>query len=83
VQLSIEDVPPPVATAQNTDTAASAPTQSQKTKRKAVRKAARVKKNAELKTLEQSGYQPGRDQLDYPLLREAVKKAGMFVARAT
>ncbi|WP_245616545.1 DUF4148 domain-containing protein [Paraburkholderia acidipaludis] len=34
--------------------------------RKAQRKAARTRKNAELKTLEKGGYQPGQDTADYP-----------------
>jgi hypothetical protein len=45
--------------------------------RKAQRKAARTKKNAELKTLEKNGYQPGADLTSYPQnLQNAERKAG-------
>ncbi|SAL04158.1 hypothetical protein AWB78_06827 [Caballeronia calidae] len=50
----------PVAQAQ--DTAASTPKQV----KKAERKAAREKKNAELKELEKNGYNPAGEQTDYP-----------------
>jgi uncharacterized membrane protein len=44
--------------------------------RKAQRKAARAKKNAELKTLEKNGYQPGGDLTNYPQnLQNAEHKA--------
>lgn len=44
--------------------------------RKAERKAARAKKNAQLKTLEKGGYQPGMDTADYPQnLQNAEHKA--------
>jgi hypothetical protein len=44
--------------------------------RKAQRKAARAKKNAELKTLEKNGYQPGGDLTDYPQnLQNAERRA--------
>jgi hypothetical protein len=54
----------PVAMAQTAapDVAAS----TSKEAKKAQRKAARAKKNAELKELEKQGYQPGGDQLNYP-----------------
>jgi hypothetical protein len=54
----------PVAMAQTAapDVAAS----TSKEARKAQRKAARAKKNAELKELEKQGYQPGGDQQNYP-----------------
>jgi hypothetical protein len=52
----------PVAMAQTPDTAASTPKQI----RKAQRKAAREKNNAELKELEKNGYQPGGGDEDYP-----------------
>jgi len=52
----------PVAVAQTPDTAASTPKQVHK----AARKAARAKKNAELKALEKNGYSPGGDQVNYP-----------------
>ncbi|WP_250538911.1 MULTISPECIES: DUF4148 domain-containing protein [unclassified Caballeronia] len=50
----------PVAQAQ--DTAASTPKQI----KKAQRKEARAKKNAELKQLEQNGYNPAGEQTNYP-----------------
>ena len=66
----------PVATAQRTDTAASTPKQVQKAQRKTARKAIRTKKNAELKTLEKNGYQPGSNQNNYPQnVQDAEKKA--------
>lgn len=44
--------------------------------RKAQRKAARAKKNAELKALEKNGYQPGGDLTSYPQnLQNAEHKA--------
>ncbi|SAK88250.1 DUF4148 domain-containing protein [Caballeronia ptereochthonis] len=53
----------PVAPAQaQTDSAASTPKQV----RKAERTAARAKKNAELKQLEQNGYNPAGEQTNYP-----------------
>lgn len=52
----------PVATAQSSDAAASTPKQI----RKAQRKAARARKDAELKELEKNGYQPGTDAQNYP-----------------
>jgi len=66
----------PVAMAQSTDTAASTPKQVQKAQRKTARKAIRTKKNAELKTLEKNGYQPGSNQNNYPQnVQDAEKKA--------
>ena len=66
----------PVAMAQSTDTAASTPKQVQKAQRKAAHKANRAKKNAELKTLEKNGYQPGSNQNNYPQnVQDAEKKA--------
>ncbi|EKS69734.1 MULTISPECIES: DUF4148 domain-containing protein [Caballeronia] len=50
----------PIAQAQ--DTAASTPKQI----KKAQRKEARAKKNAELKQLEQNGYNPAGEQTNYP-----------------
>lgn len=51
-------------------------TKSTSAERKAARKEARAKKNADLKKLEQSGYQPGRDSLSYPQdVQNAQKKA--------
>ncbi|MDR5740748.1 MULTISPECIES: DUF4148 domain-containing protein [unclassified Caballeronia] len=52
----------PVTPAQAQDSAASTP----KEAKKAERKAARAKKNAELKELEQNGYNPSGEQTDYP-----------------
>ena len=49
-----------------------------KAERKAARKQARAKKNAELKKLEDAGYQPSRDDPNYPSdLQKAQKKAGV------
>jgi hypothetical protein len=49
-----------------------------KAQRKAARKQARAKKNAELKRLESAGYQPARNDLNYPdNLQKAQKKAGI------
>ncbi|ABE36675.1 hypothetical protein DR64_7650 [Paraburkholderia xenovorans LB400] len=59
------------ASAQASDTGASTPKQI----RKAQRKQARVRKNAELKDLEKNGYRPGEDQLNYPQnIQQAQKK---------
>jgi Ni/Co efflux regulator RcnB len=52
----------PVPSAQAQDTAASTP----KEIKKAQRKAARDKKNAELKELEKNGYNPAGEQTNYP-----------------
>ena len=50
----------------------------QKAARKAERKQAREKKNAELKALEAHGYQPSRNDPNYPTdLQNAQKKAGI------
>jgi hypothetical protein len=49
-----------------------------KAQRKQARKEARAKKNAELKKLEDAGYQPGRSDPNYPQdLQNAQKKAGI------
>ncbi|CAH2908470.1 MAG: FIG00455900: hypothetical protein [uncultured Paraburkholderia sp.] len=49
-----------------------------KAERKAARKQARAKKNAELKKLEDAGYQPSRNDPNYPNdLQKAQKKAGI------
>lgn len=66
------------AFAQASGTAASAATAASTPKqvRQAQRQAARAKKNAELKTLEKNGYQPGADLTDYPRnLQNAQQKA--------
>jgi hypothetical protein len=48
-----------------------------KAERKAARKVARAKKNAELKRLEAAGYRPGGYDPDYPeTAQSAAKKAG-------
>lgn len=76
----------PLAAAQNTGDASAAPsdaTQAAPTKaeRKAARKQARAKKNAELKKLEESGYQPAANDPNYPSkLQQAEKKAGAGAA---
>lgn len=49
-----------------------------KAERKAASKQARAKKNAELKKLEDAGYQPARNDPNYPTdLQNAQKKAGI------
>jgi len=65
----------PVAVAQTPDTAASTPKQVRKANHKAASKAARAKKNAELKALEKNGYNPGGNQVNYPQnLQDAQRK---------
>ncbi|WP_208626150.1 DUF4148 domain-containing protein [Paraburkholderia susongensis] len=70
----------PLAVAQNDataqpDTSTAKPT---KAERKAARKQARAKKNAELKKLEDAGYQPSQNDPNYPnKLQQAEKKAGV------
>ncbi|ANB71286.1 hypothetical protein [Paraburkholderia phytofirmans] len=52
-----------------------------KAQRKAARKEARAKKNAELKQLESNGYNPSRNDPNYPTdLQNAQKKAGIGAA---
>ena len=52
-----------------------------KAQRKAARKQARAKKNAELKQLESNGYNPARNDPNYPQdIQNAQKKAGMGAA---
>jgi hypothetical protein len=52
-----------------------------KAERKAARKEARAKKNAELKQLEAHGYQPSRNDPHYPNdIQNAQKKAGIGAA---
>jgi len=49
-----------------------------KAERKEARKQARAKKNAELKKLEDAGYQPSQNDPNYPdKLQKAQKKAGI------
>jgi hypothetical protein len=62
-------------------TAASKPAATTKAERKAARKQARAKKNAELKELESNGYQPSRNDPNYPNdIQKAQKKAGIGAA---
>jgi membrane-bound lytic murein transglycosylase B len=76
VSVATAGMTAPVAMAQTTDTAASTPKQVQKAQRKADRKAARTKKNAELKDLEKNGYNPAGDQTNYPQnIQNAEKKS--------
>ncbi|SAL27097.1 hypothetical protein AWB74_01177 [Caballeronia arvi] len=56
----------PVAQAQDTAAPAAAAASTPKQVKKAERKAARAKKNAELKELEKNGYNPAGDQTNYP-----------------
>jgi hypothetical protein len=52
-----------------------------KAERKAARKQARAKKNAELKNLEAHGYSPARNDPNYPNdIQNAQKKAGIGAA---
>jgi predicted Rossmann fold nucleotide-binding protein DprA/Smf involved in DNA uptake len=72
----------PMSFAQNTGSTATDATQAApatKAQRKADRKAARAKKNAELKKLEDAGYNPARaNDPNYPQdLQNAQKKAGV------
>jgi hypothetical protein len=61
--------------------AASKAAPSTKAQRKAARKEARAKKNAELKQLESNGYQPSRNDPNYPNdIQNAQKKAGIGAA---
>jgi hypothetical protein len=62
-------------------TAASKAAATTKAERKAARKEARAKKNAELKQLEAHGYQPSRNDPNYPTdIQNAQKKAGIGAA---
>lgn len=62
------------AIAQDSGAAASTPKQAARAQRKAVRKAARAKKNAELSTLEKNGYNPaGANQNNYPQNAQAAE----------
>lgn len=61
--------------------ATGAPQHTTKAQRKAARKEARAKKNAELKQLEAHGYQPSRNDPNYPNdIQNAQKKAGVGAA---
>ena len=85
MSVAIAGLSAPIAMAQSSDAAASAPSKAAaKAQRKADRKAARAKKNAELKDLEKNGYQPGGDQTNYPQnLQDAEKKSAAEKAKAT
>ncbi|HEY2020781.1 hypothetical protein [Paraburkholderia sp.] len=72
----------PLALAQDTNAASAqsgaSTAKPTKAQRKAARKEARAKKNAELKKLEDAGYQPSRNDPNYPTdLQNAQKKAGI------
>ncbi|WP_061178510.1 DUF4148 domain-containing protein [Caballeronia pedi] len=72
----------PLSYAQDTGSTATDATQAApatKAEKKAARKQARAKKNAELKKLEDAGYNPGRaNDPNYPQnLQDAQKKAGI------
>jgi ribosome-binding protein aMBF1 (putative translation factor) len=72
----------PLTFAQDTGSTATDATQaapSTKAQKKAARKQARAKKNAELKKLEDAGYNPAkRDDANYPQdIQNAQKKAGI------
>ncbi|MFT4066456.1 hypothetical protein [Paraburkholderia sp.] len=75
----------PLAVAQDTNATTAQPGTSTakptKAERKAARKQARAKKNAELKKLEDAGYQPAQNDPNYPnKLQDAQKKAGVGAA---
>jgi hypothetical protein len=63
----------------STATGATQPASMTKAQKKAARKEARAKKNAELKKLEDAGYNPGRaNDPNYPQdIQNAQKKAGI------
>lgn len=69
--------PATAAFAQDSGTAASTPKEVARAQRKAARKVARAKKNAQLSTLEKNGYNPaGAKQNNYPEnLQNAESKA--------
>jgi hypothetical protein len=76
--LSVGAIAP--AFAQTTDATGAAASAAKPTKaqRKQARKEARAKKNAELKKLEDAGYNPSRNDPNYPQdLQNAQKKAGI------
>lgn len=63
------------------DTGAKPHTTTTRAQRKAARKQARAKKNAELKNLEAHGYNPARNDPNYPNdIQNAQKKAGVGAA---
>ena len=66
----------PASDAAGSTVGADSSKQAQKAQKKAEKKARREKKNAELKKLEQNGYNPSGDQLRYPQnVQNAEKKA--------
>lgn len=77
--LAIGAAAPAFAQADADTGAGASATQPTKAQRKQARKEARAKKNAELKKLEDAGYQPGRSSdPNYPQdLQNAEKKAGI------
>ena len=65
-------------TAQTTQPDATGTAKPSKAERKAARKQARARKNAELKKLEDAGYQPAQNDPNYPNnLQKAQQKAGV------
>lgn len=70
-------VPATSAFGQESAAAASTSKEAAKAQRRAARKAARVKKNAEISTLQKNGYNPsGANQNDYPQnVQDAERKA--------
>jgi hypothetical protein len=68
---------PAFAQGDSTTGAAASAAKPTKAQRKQARKEARAKKNAELKKLEDAGYNPARNDPNYPQdLQKAEKKAG-------
>lgn len=77
----------PLAAAQDASDVSASPagkpstTKPTKAERKAAHKEARAKNNAELKKLEDAGYQPAQNDPNYPAkLQQAEKKAGVGAA---
>jgi hypothetical protein len=74
--FALLDVTPAFSQPADASDAAPSAASTPKQIRKAQRKAARAKKNAELKTLEKNGYQPGNDLTNYPQnLQSAERKS--------
>lgn len=75
------DASAPAAAATNAAKPSAASKAAAKAQRKAARKEARAKKNAELKQLESNGYNPSRNDPNYPTnLQNAQKKAAAGAA---
>ncbi|AJZ58096.1 DUF4148 domain-containing protein [Paraburkholderia fungorum] len=75
------DASAPAADATNAAKPSAASKAAAKAQRKAARKEARAKKNAELKQLESNGYNPSRNDPNYPTdLQNAQKKAAAGAA---